>query len=222
MDRPFHSYLIFSLDSAFHRATKAQQIAVRAQLLKALSCSDCAIETYATRGLKAGTTFLLWVAADAPEAIQTLVYDLERGKAGEYLTLTHSFFGLSRASHYSGRRGRPAQDMLNFSERLPYLIVYPFTKTTEWYQLPFEERKRIMGGHIKVGVGFEDIRQCLLYATGLDDHEFIVAYETESLEHFQDLVVAMRATESRIYTKNDVPIVLAVRASVEAIFDPRS
>lgn len=217
MDRPFHIYLVFSLDSSFYHSSKTKQTVARKALEKVLKRKDCAIETYLTRGFKAGTTFLLWVAADSPEAIQALVSDIERGKAGEYLTLTHSFFGLSRQSHYSGRRGRPAQDMLNFTERLPYLIVYPFTKTTEWYQLPFEERKRIMGGHIKVGVGFDDIRQCLLYATGLDDHEFIVAYETQSLERFQDLVIAMRATESRIYTKNDVPIILGLKIKPDKI-----
>jgi chlorite dismutase len=55
----------------------------------------------------------------------------------------------------------------------------------------------------------------LLYTTGLDDQEFIVAYETEKLERHQDLVIALRATEARRYTLRDTPIFTAVHRSLE-------
>src|SRR4029079_18958238 len=102
--------------------------------------------------------------------------------------------GIARPSHYSGRHGRPEQTIQNFDERLPYLVVYPFTKTTQWHQMDFEKRKEIMGQHVKVGLNYPAIRQCLLYSYGIDDYEFVVSHETNDLLHFQDLVIDMRQT----------------------------
>jgi chlorite dismutase len=105
------------------------------------------------------------------------------------------------------------------NERLPYLIIYPFTKTTDWYQLDFETRRKMMGAHIKVGVGHPAIRQCLLYSYGVDDHEFIVSYETPTLEEFQDLIIELRSTEVRKYTANDLPIYTCIYKSPEELVE---
>ena len=86
-----------------------------------------------------------------------------------------------RNSEYSGRTGKPEQVMQNYEDRLPYFILYPFTKTHEWHALDAESRRSIMGQHIKVGIGHPDIRQCLLYSYGVDDQEFIVSYETKTI-----------------------------------------
>jgi len=72
--------------------------------------------------------------------------------------------------------------------------------------MSFDDRRQIMGEHVKVGTGYEMIRQCLLYSYGIDDYEFVVSYETADLKKFQDLVIDMRHTRSRLYTLTDTPI----------------
>ncbi len=67
-----------------------------------------------------------------------------------------------------------------------------------------------MAGHMKVGHQFPQIRQLLAYSFGLDDQEFIVAYETDDLVAFQDLVRQLRETESRRATVRDTPIITAI------------
>jgi chlorite dismutase len=206
-DRDYHTYLVFDLDPPFRALTSAQRRAHATAFTKLLEDpADITIDAFATLGFKAGTTFMLWCRAATPDAVQNLLPTLLITPLGPYLRLTHTYFGMNRPSPYSGRRGRPEQDSTQFTDRLPYFIVYPFSKTHDWHQLPFDERRSLMGKHVKVGLGFPDIRQCLLYSYGVDDYEFVVSYETASLELFQDLVMQLRPTAVRPYTLTDTPI----------------
>ena len=98
-------------------------------------------------------------------------------------------------------------------------MLYPFTKTIEWYLMSREARQGMMNEHIRVGRTHPDISQILLYSTGLGDQEFIVGYETDSLAEFQDLVVELRSTEARRHTLRDTPIFTCVKRSPERILD---
>jgi chlorite dismutase len=88
--------------------------------------------------------------------------------------------------------------------------VYPFSKSVEWYLTPAPERSEVMRGHMKVGHRYPQVRQLLAYSFGLDDQEFIVAYETDDLVAFQDLVRELRGTESRRATVRDTPIITGI------------
>ena len=49
-----------------------------------------------------------------------------------------------------------------------------------------------MNEHMRVGRGYPSVRQALAYSFGLDDQDFIVAYETDDLAAFGDLVRELR------------------------------
>ncbi len=204
---PYHHYLFFQVSPAFYGLPEGEQAKIKGAFVKAVAnAKDLIIEQYATLGFKANTTFMLWCRAKTPTDVQEWLPKLLHTGFGPYLTLSHTHFGMVRPSQYSGRTGKPEQVMQNYTERMPYLIVYPFTKTQEWYLLDATNRGSIMGQHIKIGIGHPDIRQCLLYSYGLDDNEFVVSYETATLEEFQDLVRELRSTLGRTYTLNDTPI----------------
>jgi chlorite dismutase len=98
-----------------------------------------------------------------------------------------------------------------------YLVVYPFTKSTDWYLTPREMRQAVMNEHMKVGRRFPMVRQALAYSFGLDDQDFIVAYETDDLAAFGDLVRDLRSTESRRSTVRDTPILVGVRRPIDQL-----
>jgi chlorite dismutase len=203
---PYHHYLFFDVGGAFYQLPKEEQDSLKKEFEPLLAGSDrLIIVSYATRGLKAKTTFMLWCRGKDPQAVQEMLGVLFRTGLGAHLSLSHTFFGIVRNSEYSGRTGKPEQVMQTYEERLPYFVLYPFTKTSEWHAMDFESRRSIMGEHIKVGVGHAKIRQCLLYSYGIDDQEFLVSYEMNTLEEFQDLVIAMRRTAGRKYTLVDTP-----------------
>lgn len=204
---PYHNYFFFQIDTAFFDLANAERAEAKASLLQKLSeqNDELIVASYLTLGFKPDTAFMLWVRGKTPESMQGFIRDIFRTSFGRHLSLSHTFFGIVRKSEYSGRTGKPEQVIQNHENRLPYFVLYPFTKTAEWHVLDAEQRKSIMGEHIGVGLSYPAIRQCLLYSYGLDDQEFIVSYEMESLEDFQDLVIKMRRTKGRIYTLADTP-----------------
>jgi chlorite dismutase len=208
---PYHHYLFFSVGPDFYQLSKSEQDVLKSEFETLISGAGnkegdgLIITSYATLGFKANTTFMLWCRGKRPENVQGLLRELLRTHLGKYLWISCTYFGIVRNSEYSGRTGKPEQVMQTYEERLPYFVLYPFTKTSEWHALGFDARRAIMGEHIKVGVGHPAIRQCLLYSYGVDDHEFLVSYEMKTLEEFQDLVVQMRRTAGRKYTLVDTP-----------------
>ena len=89
---------------------------------------------------------------------------------------------------------------------LPYLVVYPMTKKRSWYALPREERTRIMAAHFATGHRYPDIRIHTGYSFGIDDQEFVVAFEVPDVRRFVALVSDLRDTESSSYTERETPI----------------
>ncbi|MGA7922752.1 MAG: chlorite dismutase family protein, partial [Thermoplasmata archaeon] len=102
---------------------------------------------------------------------------------------------------------------------LPYLFVYPFVKKREWYGLAFKERQRIMGEHFRIGHRHPKVRIHTGYSFGIDDMEFILAFEAESPAEFLDLVSELRSTEASRYTALETPIFTCVLTSGRRMLD---
>jgi chlorite dismutase len=128
----------------------------------------------------------------------------------KWATIPYSFLAMTKSSSYSDESRlevRPAH--------AKYLFVYPFVKTRAWYNLPADERWRIMQEHIRVGKEFPSVDINTSYSFGLDDQEFVVAFESDNPGDFLDLVQRLRETESSMYTLRDTPTFTCVTASVE-------
>jgi len=127
----------------------------------------------------------------------------------QFLQPVQVLWGVTRPSAYTRTRSTQEIDPLN-PERKPYLVMYPFVKTPEWYLLGRETRQGMMNEHIRIGKQYPQITQLLLYSFGLQDQEFIVVYEMEDLPLFSKLVTELRDTEARRYTQRDTPLTAAV------------
>lgn len=126
----------------------------------------------------------------------------------------YALWGFTKPSQYT--KSRSAQEIDPFAaERQPYLILYPFVKTVEWYLMSREARQGMMNEHIKIGKQYPEITQLLLYSFGLQDQEFIVVYETANLALFSDLVYELRDSEARRFTQRDTPLFTAIHHSAE-------
>ena len=100
-----------------------------------------------------------------------------------------------------------------------YLFVYPFLKTREWYLLDAARRQEMMDVHIKVGHAFPSVKLNTTYSFGLDDQEFVVAFETNEPGDFLDLVMELRKTEGSIFTLRDTPIFTCIRHTLPECLD---
>ena len=164
---------------------------------------------YSTIGLRADGELLLWRLAGDLETLEATAADQLAAGIGRWLTPAGSMIGLTRPSQYV-KRPTVQEQSLFAGERSRYLVVYPFTKSVAWYLTSAEERGAVMKGHMRVGHRYPQVRQLLAYSFGLDDQVFIVAYETDDLVAFQDLVRELRETESWRSTVRDTPIITGI------------
>lgn len=210
----FVQFLILGLNSAWRRLPDEEQDRSRSEFIEVVRGSHLHTYSYSLVGLKAGSELLLWRLAPSLDRLQEDVSLMLRTRLGAYLEVRHTLNGLVRSSTYTSKPTSQEQGMF-LPDRKRYLIVYPFTKTPDWYLLSRDARQGMMNEHIRVGRQYPAVRQLLAYSFGLDDHEFVVAYETDDLKVFQDLVMALRETEARRFTLSDTPIFTAIHRPLE-------
>ncbi|HWQ14354.1 MAG TPA: chlorite dismutase family protein [Roseiflexaceae bacterium] len=207
----FVQYTAFKVDPAWRRLPREARADGREAFARAVEerAPQIATWAYSTIGMKAGADLLLWRRGADVKAMQEMTARLLQTGLGVYSEITYQLWGFTRPSSYT-RRPTTQEQAVDLNERQTYLVVYPFSKTTEWYLMSRDARQGMMNEHMRVGHEYADIRQVLLYATGLDDQEFVVAYECEDLPRFSQLVVALRDTEARRYTLKDTPIITGI------------
>jgi chlorite dismutase len=171
---------------------------------------------YSSIGIEPGVDILLWRMAPSVDALERAAARLLRAGLGRWLSVSHSLVGRIGPSQYV-RKATEQEQSLFSGERSRYLVVYPFTKSTDWYLQSKESRQAVMNEHMKVGHQYPMVRQALAYSFGLDSQDFVVAYETDDLVAFGDLVRALRSTESRRSTVSDTPILLGTHRSMVEI-----
>jgi chlorite dismutase len=216
-ERYVHSWLL-RLDPAWRRLpTDERRTDLEAFAAAATRAEGRLLQhAYSTIGLRAEGDLLLWRMAESIEAIEETAADLLTAGIGRWMTPSLSMIGLTRPSQYVKRPTTQEQSLFT-GERSAYLVVYPFVKSIEWYLAPAEERQEAMKGHMRIGHAYPQIRQLLAYSFGLDDQEFIVAYETDDVVAFQDLVRELRATEARRSTMRDTPIITGIHRPLDEI-----
>jgi len=177
------------------------------------------VRTYSLVGLKPDLDFLIWRVGSRPEELQEMSAAIQRTAMGGYLTVPHSYLSMTKRSTYVDKLDPEHQDRRRFITFAgsKYLFVYPFVKTREWYQLPLEQRQAMMDEHIQVGNKYPSVRLHTTYSFGLDDQEFIVAFETDRPKDFLDLVMELRETKGSKYTLRDTPIFTCVAKPLEEI-----
>ncbi|MBA3560461.1 MAG: chlorite dismutase family protein [Gemmatimonadaceae bacterium] len=212
----FVQYIAFKIDPLWRRLPRNVRETGRGEFAEAIAVMEPDVSTaaYSTLGLKTNADLMLWWKSGSAEPVQEGLGALLQTGLGQYCEPTYTLFGLTRPSVYTKTRTNQEQ-AINEPDRLKYLVVYPFSKTIEWYLMSQEARQGLMNEHMRVGRAYLDVRQVLLYTTGLDDQEFIVAYETDSLERHQQLVIDLRSTEARRYTLRDTPIITGIYRPLE-------
>lgn len=207
--------LALGIDPAWRRrATEARTAELNAFLeAEAGAPQDEVVSVlYSSIGLEAGVDIVLWRWAHSVDALERAAARVLRTGLGAWCTVRDVFIGRTNPSQYVVRPTEQESGLIA-GERSRYLIVYPFTKSTDWYLLSREARQGVMNEHMKVGREFPTVRQALAYSFGLDDQDFLVAYETDDLAAFGALVHELRGTDSRRSTVRDTPILLGIRRS---------
>jgi chlorite dismutase len=175
------------------------------------------LRAYSTVGLRRDTDFLLWLFAEELGPIRQLVEGLRRTGLAPHLENTYTYLAVTRESQYVKAHPDDEAPVTMQPGQSKYLFVYPFVKTREWYLLPMDDRRRMMAEHIRTGHRFPRIRINTAYSFGLDDQDFVVAFEGDDPKEFVTLLMQLRETEASRYTLRDTPQHTCARQPLEEI-----
>lgn len=211
-------FTFFQYTEAYWLSSAADRVMFREAFLKDIRDAVQRFDLYQVFPARSDVDFLLWVnmEVDDPQEPASIFSSLAKiiYKQRAWILPVQTMWGLTGASSYARGKSAQAIDPLA-DERKPYLIVYPFVKTTSWYQTGKDARQGMMNEHIRIGHQYEHITQLLLYSTGLQDQEFVVIYETDDLGQFTSLVTELRGSDARPYTERDTPLYTAFYHSPE-------
>ncbi|MDQ3283234.1 MAG: chlorite dismutase family protein [Acidobacteriota bacterium] len=222
--RQFVNFMFFSVDRAFRALPQdVKQEAKRelAEIIRRYS-GPMIVLPYSTVGLKAGVDFMLWRIGYDIDPFQRMVADINKSVLGRYLDVPESFLAMTKHSQYVDEHvheGQEGRRLRIVPGKRPFLFVYPFVKTRDWYLLPMAERQRIMNEHIAIGHKYPRVKINTTYSFGLDDQDFVVAFESDTADEFLDLVQELRETESSKYTVRDTPMYTCRRTTMEEILE---
>ena len=210
--RHFVKYTFLKVDPAWRRLDSEQRAEHKLQF--AAACEDFSdghlLRAFSLVGTRGDADIMLLSQAQNLERIHEFHVVLQQSGLMQWCETPYSFLAMTKESEYSNESRlevRPAH--------AKYLFVYPFVKTRAWYHLSPDERFRIMQDHIAVGREFPSVDLNTSYSFGLDDQEFVVAFETDNPADFLDLVQRLRTSESSAYTLRDTPTFTCISCSVE-------
>jgi chlorite dismutase len=215
-------YAFYRLDPAWRRLPAERQEAAKIEFGEAIESfqGQLLLRPYGLVGIRGDCDFLLWQVAESLDALVALQTALNRTDLGAYLSIPYSYLAMTRRSIYEFHDEPDAESRLVIRPSdARYLFVYPFVKTRAWYALPKEDRQRMMDGHVRIGRKYPSIKLNTTYSFGLDDQEFIVAFEGDSPGEFLDLVMELRESEASAYTLRDTPTLTCVQMSLWDLLD---
>lgn len=222
--RQFVNFMFFRVDRAFRALPAEARMNAKKELAEIIArySGPMIVLPYSTVGLKAGIDFMLWRIGYDLDAFQRMAAEINKSMFGRFLDIPASYLAMTKHSQYVDEHvheGQEGRRLKIVPGKKPLLFVYPFVKTRDWYLLPMSERQRIMNEHIAIGHKYPRVKINTTYSFGLDDQDFVVAFESDVADEFLDLVQELRETESSKFTVRDTPMYTCRRSSMEEILD---
>ena len=218
VSRQFVKYTFFKVAASWRGLPANERDSINQEVVNILEtfAARMLVRIYSTVGTRGDCDLMLWTVSDRLEDFTELTSQLFGSRMGVYLEMPYSYLAMTRRSQYIDNHTHEGQEGARLKVQpggAKYLFVYPFVKTRAWYLLPLAERQAIMDVHIKVGHDFPTVRINTAYSFGLDDQEFVVAFESDSPSDFLDLVMKLRETKSSEFTLRDTPIFTCISMS---------
>ena len=222
--RQFVNFLFGKVDPAWRRLPDEERARGKQEFSRVVEeyASRVITVPYTLMGVRGDADFMLWRISYELELFQEMMSKLLATSLGKYVSIPYSYLAMTKRSVYVDHHVHEGQD----SRRLrivpgkqKYLFVYPFVKKREWYLLTKAARQGMMDEHIEIGHRYPSVKLNTTYSFGLDDQEFVVAFETDKPEDFLDLVMELRSAEASRYTERDTPIFSCIMKSTKEMLD---
>lgn len=156
------TYWLFRLEHGYRTLDRQARQEAQREFVQTLERRDKSVTlrgVYSLVGLRHNADLMVWVLGPDLDAIQQLAIALRHTALGAHLTPVETYIGATAAARYDPEH-QPA--FLSGVTPKKFLSLYPFIKTTDWYLLPFEQRRDLMAEHGRVGRKYAVPRSKLL------------------------------------------------------------
>lgn len=211
----YFGYSFYKLDPKWRWMADLAKEESAKEVKNILDYTGISYRAYSNIGLRDDTDFLLWFLAPTVDKIQTATEKLYSTVFGKYIIPSRTYISCTRPSAYA--LDATPQGFVAGDSPKRYVIVYPFTKTREWYLLPQAKRQEIMDEHITVSKKYPQIILNTTYSFGIHDEDFMLAFEMDNIRDFQDLIMDLRETQVSTYVKNDIPMIVCVKKEITSL-----
>jgi chlorite dismutase len=212
------AYTFFRVDPAWRRLPVEDRAAGKdafADVVDEWSARMDALRVYSLTGVRGEADFFLWKITQRYDDLGELGTALNATPLAGWLETPYSYLATTKASQYT--RARRARRIV--PKGSPYLVVYPFAKVRPWYALSEADRQRAMDEHMRIGAEFGSIHNHTTYSFGIDDQEFMTAFECDEPADFMHLMLTLRESEASRYTERDTPIFVGKHVEIRAALD---
>ena len=210
--RTFFNFSFFKIDPKWRWMADLAKEESAKEIDQVLRNSKTKYRIYSTLGLRDDAEFLIWFASESIDDIQNTISKLYTTVFGKYIIPSHVYLSCTRPSIYA-KTGRTSSFIAG-EDAKKYVVVYPFVKTRDWYLLPLEQRKKMMDEHIEVGHKYPQVLLNTTYSFGIHDEDFMLAFESDELNAFQDLIMELRETQVSKYIERDTPMIVCVKKDI--------
>lgn len=222
--RQYVNFAYYKVDPAWRRLPVEERQRGKCQFIDVVKTfeTDMLVIPYSLVGMRGDCDFMLWRIGYDLLQFQEMSAQLLSTDLGKYLATPYSFLSMTKRSVYVDKHVHENQEgrRLRLTPgKFRYLFVYPFVKNKAWYRLTQHARQGMMNEHIEIGHKYPTVRLNTTYSFGLDDQEFVLAFESDRPDHFVDLVMELRHSEATGYTLRDTPIFTCVRRELPEVLD---
>jgi chlorite dismutase/nitrite reductase/ring-hydroxylating ferredoxin subunit len=221
--RQYVRFAFYKIDPVWRRLPPEEQVVQKRELLETIESFNqrMLLRPYSLTGTRSDVDLLLWQITERLEPFQELATAIAGARMGGYLTIAHSLLSQTKRSIYDFPQldGEEQDRLVVQPTEAKYLFVYPFLKTRPWYHLTQATRQGMMNEHVDVGRKYPSVKLNTTYSFGIDDQEFVVAFETDEPADFLDLVQDLRETQASLYTLRDTPLYSCIKVSLAEALD---
>ncbi len=208
----FFNFSFFKIDPKWRWLADLAKAESAKEVDNVIRNSGIKFRSYSTLGLRDDADFLFWFAAKSVEEIQDVISKIYLTVFGKYIMPSQVYLSCTRHSIYAKKE--KTISFVSGNEPKKYVVVYPFIKTREWYLLPREQRQKMMDEHINVSQKYPGVILNTTYSFGIDDQDFMLAFETDVLQDFQNLIMDLRETKVSAYIQQDTPMIVCVKKDI--------
>jgi chlorite dismutase len=222
--RQYVNFAFYKVDPVWRRLPAEERKRGKFEFVEVVKSyeQDMLVVAYSLVGIRGDCDFMLWRIGYDPLKLQEMSAQLLATELGKYLTTPYSYLSMTKRSVYVDKHTHQGQEGTRLRlvpGQFKYLFVYPFVKSKAWYRLTKHARQGMMDEHIEIGHRYPTVRLNTTYSFGLDDQEFVVAFESDKPEHFVDLVMELRHSEATSYTLRDTPTFTCIHRELAEVLD---